>query len=130
MLCSLLPFPLWRQNIPDGCNIPYYPLNIQFPAPNAPNSEHTHPPATSGIVVIYLLVPPTPCSTPPLYYTPPPSHPAPSAYPIPYLLTQKTLPAHSKDPICHPNKPRLSGIHPDLLCFLGGGISPIYIDHV
>jgi len=91
MLCSLLPFPLGRQNIPDGCNIPYYPRNIQFPAPNAPNSERTHPPATSGIVVIYLLVPPTPCSTPLPYYTSPPSHPAPSAYPIPYPLTQKTL---------------------------------------
>ena len=90
MLCSLLPFPLGRQNIPDGCNIPYYPQNIQFPAPNTPNSERTHLPATSGIVVIYLLVPPTPCSTPP-YYTPPPSHPAPLAYPIPYPLTQKTL---------------------------------------
>ena len=91
MLCSLLPFPLRRQNIPDGCNIPYYPLNIQFPTPNAPNSERTHLPATSGIVVIYLLVPPTPCSTPPPYYTPLPSHLAPSAYPIPYPLTQKTL---------------------------------------
>ena len=100
MLCSLLPFPLGRQNIPDGCNIPYYPLNIQFPTPNAPNSERTHSPATSGIVVIYLLVPPTPCSTPPPYYTPPPSHPAPSAYQPLYPLMQKTQ-------ICHPNKPWL-----------------------
>ena len=91
MFCSLLPFPLGHQNIPDGCNIPYYPLNIQFPTPNAPNSERTHLPATSGIVVIYLLVPPTPCSTPPPYYTPLPSHPAPSAYQPPYPLIQKTL---------------------------------------
>jgi len=122
MLCSLLPFPLGCQNIPDGCNIPYYPLNIQFPAPNAPNSERTHPPATSGIVVIYLLVPPTPCSTPTLLHTP--------ALPSGTLSISNTLPAHPKDPICHPNEPRLSGIHHGLLCFLGGGISPIYIDHV
>jgi len=87
MLCSLLLFPLGRQNIPNGCNIPYYPLNIQFPAPN---SERTHLPATSGIVVIYLLVPPTPCSTP-CPTTPLPFHPAPLAYQPPYPLTQKTL---------------------------------------
>jgi len=96
MLCSLLPFPLGRQNIPDGCNIPYYPLNIQFPAPNAPNSKRTHPPATSGIVVIYLLVPPTPCSTPPPYYTPPPYHTP--ALTSGTLGISNTLPAHSKDP--------------------------------
>jgi len=90
-LSSLLPLPLKRQNIPDAFIVPCYPQNIQFPAPNTPNSERTHPPATSAIVVIYLLVPPTPCSTPPPYYTPPPSHPAPSAYQPPYPLMQKTL---------------------------------------
>jgi hypothetical protein len=46
------------------------------------------------------------------------------------LGISNTLPAHPKNPICHPNEPRLPGIHPGLLCFLGGGISPIYIDHV
>ena len=102
MLCSLLLFPLRRQNIPDGCNIPYYPLNIQFPTPNTPNSECTHPPATSGIVVIYLLVPPTPCSTPPPYYTP--------ALTSGTFGISTTLPTHAKNPICHPNKPWLSGI--------------------
>ena len=87
----LSPLPLKCQNIPDGFIVPCYPQNIHFPAPNAPNSERTHLPATSGIVVIYLLVPPTPCSTPLPYYTPPPSHLAPSAYQPPYLLMQKTL---------------------------------------
>ena len=109
MLCSLLPFPLGRQNIPDGCNIPYYPRNIQFPAPNAPNSERTHPPATSGIVVIYLLVP--------LLYTPTLLH-------TPTLTSgtfgiSTTLPTHAKNPICHPNEPRLPSIYPGLHCFLG-----------
>jgi hypothetical protein len=33
-------------------------------APNVPNSERTHPPATSGIVYMYLLVPPTPAQQP------------------------------------------------------------------
>jgi len=91
MLSNLLPLPLECQNIPDGFIVPCYPQNIWFPAPNAPNSKRTHPPATPGIVVIYLLLPPTPCSTPLPYYTPPPSHPASSAYQPPYLLTQKTL---------------------------------------
>jgi len=90
-LSSLLPLPLECQNIPDGFIVPCYPQNIQFSDPNTPNSECTHPPATSAIVVIYLLVPPTPCSTPLPYYTPPPSHPAPSAYQPPYPLMQKTL---------------------------------------
>ena len=40
--------------------------------PNVPNSEHNHPPATSGIVYIYLLAPPTPTTTVPPYYTPRP----------------------------------------------------------
>ena len=60
-------------------------------SPNISNSEHTHLPATSGLVVFYLLAPPTLCSTPLPYYTPPPSHPAPSAYSMPYPLTQNML---------------------------------------
>jgi hypothetical protein len=67
-----------------------YNLAPEIP-PNAPNSERDHPPATSGIVVIYLLAPPAPCSTPPPYYTPPPSHSAPSAYQILYPLIQNML---------------------------------------
>ena len=90
-LSSLLPLPLEHQNIPDGFIIPCYPQNIQFLPSIMPDSEHTHPTATSDIVVICLLVSPTSCSTPLPYYTPPPSHPAPLAYKIPYLLTQKTL---------------------------------------
>ena len=91
MLCSLILLPLGCQNIPDRFIVPCYSQNVQFPAPNTPNSECTHLPATSGIVDIYLLAPPAPCSTPPPYYTPLPSYLAPSAYPIPYLLIQKTL---------------------------------------
>jgi hypothetical protein len=122
---SLLLLPLERQNIPDGCNYPATPKYTisrpKFP-PNAPNSERNHPPATSGIVVIYLLVPPTPAHTPALLHTP--------ALSSGTLGISNTLPAHPKDAICHPNEPRLPGIHPGLLCFLGGGISPIYIDHI
>ena len=33
MLSRLLLLTLGRQNIPDGCNEPCYPQNIQFPAP-------------------------------------------------------------------------------------------------
>jgi hypothetical protein len=73
-----------------GISYPVTPRIYNFPPPTHPTaSECTHPPATSGIVVIYLLVPPTPCSTALPYHTPPPSHPAPSAYPMPYPLTQR-----------------------------------------
>ena len=87
-----------------------------------PDSEHTHPTATSDIVVICLLVP-----------LPPAQHPHPTTHPtLPSgtLGISNTLPTHPKDPICHPNEPRLPGIHPGLHCFLGGGVCPIYIDHV
>jgi len=88
-LSSLLPLSLERQNIPDGFIIPCYPQNIQLFPPIVPNSERTHPPATSGIVIIYLLVPPTPAQHPTPYHMPPPSHPACSAFQPPYLLTQR-----------------------------------------
>jgi hypothetical protein len=90
--------------------------------PNVRNSERNPPPATSGIVVIYLLVPPTPAQ-----------HPRPTTHPRPPIRHPRHinhLPAHPKNPICHPNEPRLPGIYPGLHCFLGGGVSPIYIDHV
>ena len=97
-LSSLLPLPLERQNIPDGFIIPCYPQNIQFLPPIVPDSECTHPTATSDIVVICLLVPPTLCSTPPPYYTPRPPirHPRHIKYPtcspkIPYLSTKRAL---------------------------------------
>ena len=123
MLSHLLPLPLRCQNIPDGFIVPYYPLNIQFPTPNAPNSECTHLPATFAIVDIYLLVPPYPLlNTPALSHTPTLSSGT--------LGISTTLPAHPKNPICHPNEPQLPGIHPGLLFFFGGGISPICIDHV
>jgi len=57
MLSSLLPLPLEHQNIPDGFIVPQ---NIQFPAWNPPQRTQqfgaTYLPATSGIIVIYLLV--------------------------------------------------------------------------
>ena len=99
MLSSLLPLPLERQNIPDGCIVPCYPRNIQFPEipPNEPNSERTHPPATSGIVYIYLLAPPTPAQ-----------HPCPiihPALPSGTLGISTTPPVDTKDPITNPNHP-------------------------
>jgi len=61
-------------------------------------------------------------NTPALLHTP--------ALPSGTLSISTTLPTHPKNPICHPNEPWLPGIHPGLLCFLGDGVSPIYIDHV
>jgi len=91
MLSSLLPLPLRRQNIPDECNIPRYPQNIQFPGPQWAQWWAHHPTTTSGIVYMYLLSTPTPCTTAPPYYTSLPSHLAPSASLPPYLLIQKTV---------------------------------------
>ena len=73
---------------------PNMPLNVR-------NSERNHPPATSGIVDIYLLASPTrtqqPCPT---------THPAlPSG--TPGIST--TPPAHPKDPITNLNQPRHNG---------------------
>jgi hypothetical protein len=94
MLSRLLPLPLGRQNIPDGLIIPYYPLNIKFPAqnPTQRTQQRAHPPACHIWHCCHLFTSaPYPCSTPPPYHTHPPSHPAPSAYQIPYPLIQKTL---------------------------------------
>jgi hypothetical protein len=101
---------------------PKFKMSRPKSPPNVRNSERNPPPATSGIVVIYLLVSPTPAQKPALLHTP--------ALPSGTLGISNTLPAHPKYDICHPNEPRLPGIYPGLLCFLGGGISPIYIDHV
>ena len=79
-LSSLLPLSVERQNIPDGFIIPCYPKNIQLFPPIVPNSERTYPPATSGIVVIYLLVPPTPAQHP-THPRPPIQHPRHSNHP-------------------------------------------------
>src|SRR6266567_340467 len=87
--------------------------------PNVPNSEENHPTATLGIVDICLMVLPPP---PNLLY-----HPALTPGTLSILTT---LPAHQKDPISHPNKPRLSGRYPGLHSFLAGGVLPIYIDAV
>ena len=90
MLSSLLPLPLERQNIPDGFIIPCYPQNIQFLPPIVPDSEHTHLPATSGIVVIYLLVPPTPAQHP-THPRPPIRHPRHSNHPTPLIQRMKLV---------------------------------------
>jgi len=52
--------------------LPKYEISRPNILPNVSNSEHNHPPATSGIVVIYLLVSPTPYSAAPPYHTPRP----------------------------------------------------------
>ena len=52
--------------------------------PNVPNSERNH--LTALLLSIYMS---PPQENSPLHT--PPSHPAPSAYQIPYLLAQKTL---------------------------------------
>jgi hypothetical protein len=74
--------------------IPYIPKykisRPKFP-PNVCNSEHNHPPTTSGIIYIYLPVSPTPHPTVPPYYTPPPSYPAPSASQPPTRSPKRTL---------------------------------------
>jgi hypothetical protein len=72
--------------------------------PNVRNSERNHPPATSGIVYMYLLVPPTPAQQPRpilLLYTP--------ALPSGSLGMSTTLPAHLKNPITNPNHHRHHG---------------------
>jgi hypothetical protein len=119
-------FPSSAKTSQMGVSIPATP-KYKTSRPKIPpqrTQQRAQPPACHIWHCCHLFTSaPYPCSTPPPYDTPPPSHPAPSAYPI-------HLPAHPKNPICHPNEPRLSGIHPGLLCFLGGGISPIYIDHV
>ena len=54
--------------------------------------QQAHPPACHIWHCCHLFTSASsPCSTPPPYYTPLPSHPAPSAYPIPYPLTQNML---------------------------------------
>ena len=64
------------------------------------NSEHNHPPTTSGIVYLYLLVSPTP-SSPTLLHTP--------ALLSSTLGISTTLSAHPKDYIGNPNQPRHHG---------------------
>jgi hypothetical protein len=89
-----------------GVSNPATPKIYNFPPeipPNAPNSERNHPPATSGIVVIYLLAPLPLLNSPALLHAP--------ALPSGTLGISTTLPAHPKNPICHPNEPRLPGIH-------------------
>ena len=86
--------------------------------------QRAHPPACHIWHCCHLFT-----SAPyPLLNSPAPPHTP--ALPSGTLGISNALPAHPKDVICHPNEPRLPGIHPSLLCFLGGGVSPIYIDHV
>ena len=56
---------------------PKYEISRQNIPPNVRNSEHNHLPATSGIVYMYLLVPPTPAqqSHPIIHPHPPIWHP-------------------------------------------------------
>ena len=80
MLSCHHPLLLMRQNIPDGCIIPCYPQNIQFPAPTV-----SVPPDHHFWHCLYIFtVTPNPCSTAPPNYTSPPSHLAPSASLPPY----------------------------------------------
>jgi len=52
---------------------PKYEISRPNIPPNVRNSEHNHPPATSGIVYMYLLVPPTPAQQPcPIIHPRPP----------------------------------------------------------
>ena len=83
------------------------------------NYEHNHPTAISGIVYMYLPVPPTPCSTALPSYTTPPSHIALLAYQQTYLPTQKTL-------LLILTNPGTMAI----LFFLGGRVCPICIYEV
>jgi hypothetical protein len=50
--------------------LPKYAISRPNIPPNVSNSERNHPTATSGIVVIYLLMPPTPANTPALLHAP------------------------------------------------------------
>jgi hypothetical protein len=94
MLCSLLPLSLGRQNIPDGCNIPYYPLNIQFPAriPPQRTQQRAHPPACHFWHCCHLFTSaPYPLlNTPALLHTPALSS-GTLGISTTYPLTQKTL---------------------------------------
>ena len=125
MLCSLLPLPLplGHQNIPDGfidCTLLPPKYTISHPQCT---QQRAHPPTCHICHCCHLFTSaPYPLLNTPPHYTPLPSHPAPSAYPIPYPLTQKTLFVI----LTSPGFPAYNG----LLCFLGGGISPIYINHV
>ena len=68
---------------------------------NAPNSEHNHPPATSGNVYLCLLVSPAPTQQPALLYTP--------ALLSGTLGISTTLPAYPQDHICKPDLFRQNG---------------------
>jgi hypothetical protein len=80
---------------------PKYEISRPNIPPNVRNSEHNHPPATSGIVYMYLLVP-----------LPLLNSPAPLRYPAlssGTLGISTILPAHPKNPITNPNQPRHHG---------------------
>jgi hypothetical protein len=90
--------------------IPKYKISRPKSPPNVRNSERNHPPATSDIVYIYLLMSPTPTQQPR-----PITHPRP---PIRHTRHIIHLPAHPKN---HIGKPDLSRDHGRTLFFLGGG---------
>ena len=91
-------FPWSTKTSQMGVSYPATPKIYKFPPqipPNEPNSERTHPTATSGIVYIYLLVPPTPPH--PLHY------PALLSGTLGILTNPTCHPR--KDPITNPNQP-------------------------
>ena len=105
MLCSLPPLPLGRQNIPDGCNIPYYPPKVQFPTQKPPQrtQQQAHPPACHiwHCCHLFTSAPYTLLNTPALQHTP--------VLPSGTLGKSTTLRAHPKDPIFDPNHPQHHG---------------------
>jgi hypothetical protein len=83
---------------------PKYEISRPNIPPNVRNSERNHPPATSGIVYMYLLVPPTPAEQSCPIIQP--------ALPSGTLGISTTPPAEPKDPITNPNQPRHHGKSP------------------
>ena len=98
MPSRLLLLSLGCQNIPDGCNEPCYPQNIQFPEPNGERT--TRPPLQALFTYIYCYPQPL-LNSPALLHNPAPSSGTPGKY--------ATLPAHLKNRITDPNHPRLHG---------------------
>jgi len=90
---SLLPLPLERQNIPDGCIIPCYPQNTKFLAPNDPPTVSAPPGHCFWHCLHVFTDAPYPCP----YYTPTLASGTPGISTI--------LPTQPNNPITNPNQP-------------------------
>ena len=129
MPSCLLPHPLERQNIPDGCIIPCYPRNIKFPTENPADScptcptvsTITWPPHLALFISIYWCPQPLP-NSPALLHTP--------ALPSGTLSRLPNLPTDPKDPLVILTSPGTHSSIPNSHIFLAGGEFPVWIYEV